>query len=73
MEKNGRCGKTVTIIDNLPKVEVFLKTLTTELKKRCGVGGTYLMDKPNGVIEIQGDKREQIRTLLASQGIKFKG
>jgi len=73
IEKSGRAGKTVTVIDQLPKSEIFLKDLTTKLKKKCGSGGTYLMDKKEGVIEIQGDKRELIREFLAKEGIKSKG
>lgn len=73
IEKQARGGKTVTVIDRLPKNEVFLKDLTTTLKKKCGAGGTYLMDGRDGVIEIQGDKRELIRKLLQSMGITSKG
>src|SRR5690606_30584009 len=73
IEKQGRGGKTVTVIDRLPKNGIFLKELTTELKKKCGSGGTYLMDRKEGVIEIQGDKRELIRAHLASKGIPVKG
>lgn len=73
IEKNGRGGKTVTVIDQLPKNELFLKTLTTQLKKKCGSGGTYLMSGKEGVIEIQGDHRETIRQSLEKQGIKSKG
>jgi len=73
MEKNGRGGKTVTVIDNLPKQEVFLQTLTKELKNRCGTGGTYRMDGKEGIIEIQGDKRAQIKAIFETKGIKFKG
>ena len=73
MEKQGRGGKTVTVIDRLPKQELYLKELTSELKKKCGSGGTYLMDGMDGVIEIQGDKRELIRALLAKKGIPTKG
>jgi translation initiation factor 1 len=73
MEKNGRGGKTVTVIDNLPKLEPFLKDLTKELKQKCGVGGTYLMDKKEGVIEIQGDKRDAIKAIFDKKGYKYKG
>ena len=73
IEKQGRGGKTVTVIDGLPKNEIFLKDLTTQLKKKCGSGGTYLMDGRDGVIEIQGEKRDLIRELLSKQGIKSKG
>lgn len=73
IEKANRGGKTVTVIDGLPKSELFLKELTTKLKKKCGSGGTYLMDGRDGVIEIQGDKRELIRAAFAKENIKFKG
>lgn len=73
IEKQGRGGKTVTVIDHLPKSEIFLKELTTKLKKKCGSGGTYLMNGNEGVIEIQGDKRDLIRELLAKEGITAKG
>ncbi len=73
IEKQGRGGKTVTVIDKLPKNEIFLKDLTTLLKKKCGSGGTYLTDGKDGVIEIQGDKREIVRTVLAKENIPSKG
>jgi translation initiation factor 1 len=73
IEKSGRGGKTVTVIDELPKNELFLKDWTTRLKKKCGSGGTYLMEGKEGAIEIQGDKRELIRAALTSAGIRFKG
>ena len=72
IEKNGRGGKTVTVIDRLPKNELFLKELTTLLKKKCGTGGTYLTSGKDGVIEIQGDHREAIRALLKKEGINSK-
>jgi translation initiation factor 1 len=73
IEKQGRGGKTVTVIDQLPKQEIFLRDLCTELKKKCGSGGTYITSGKEGVIEIQGDKREVIRATLLKKGIKCKG
>jgi translation initiation factor 1 len=73
IEKQGRGGKTVTVIDRLPKNEPFLKNLTTLLKKKCGAGGTYLTSGKDGVIEIQGDKRDLVRAALEKEGIKSKG
>src|SRR3954465_6576507 len=70
IEKQGRGGKTVTVIDRLPKNELFLKQLTTSLKKQCGSGGTYRMEGRDGVIEIQGDKRELVRSALEKAGIQ---
>ena len=73
IEKQGRGGKTVTVIDRLPKNEIFLKDLTTKLKKKCGSGGTYLMDGKDGIIEIQGDQRELVRGVLTKEKISSKG
>jgi translation initiation factor 1 len=73
IEKSGRGGKTVTVIDQLPKNEIFLRDLTKELKTKCGSGGTYITTGKEGVIEIQGDKRDMIRSLLEKKGIKSKG
>lgn len=73
LEKSGRGGKTVTVMDGFPKHETFLKDLTKELKNACGTGGTYKLENSLGVIEIQGDKRVQLKALLEKKGIKFKG
>lgn len=73
LEKNSRGGKTVTVIDGLPKNEIWLKELTKELKVKCGVGGTYLMTGKDGLIEIQGDKRDAIKKIFEQKQIKFKG
>ncbi len=73
IEKNGRGGKIVTVLDQLPKHETFLKELTKEFKIKCGVGGTYQMTPACGVIEVQGDKRDQMKKILTAKGIKFKG
>jgi len=73
IEKQGRGGKTVTVIDRLPKNELFLKELTTKLKKKCGAGGTYSTAGKDGLIEIQGDKRDVIRAVLEKEGIPSKG
>ncbi|MBC7690927.1 MAG: translation initiation factor [Methylotenera sp.] len=81
IEKSGRGGKTVTVIDGLPKQELFLKDLCKKLKNRCGSGGTYLVEVPVrsgvppgcGLVEIQGDHREFIRSYLAEQNIKTRG
>ena len=45
-----------------------LAKLAAELKKKCGCGGAV----KDGVIEIQGDKRDLIKTLLEAKGMKVK-
>ena len=73
LEKSGRGGKTVTVLERLPKNEEWLKAFAKELKAKCGVGGTHLITPDFGVIEIQGDKRDQLKKILESKGIKFRG
>lgn len=73
LEKSGRGGKTVTVLDGFPKNEKYLKELTKELKSKCGTGGTYLLSAASGIIEIQGDKRDALKKILDAKKIRFKG
>ena len=69
IQKKGRGGKTVTVIDGLPRNNAFLKELSQYLKRACGVGGAVF---ETGV-EIQGDMRDRVRGLLVSKGFLVKG
>ena len=69
IEKAGRGGKTVTVVFGLPKNAAFLKQLAGELKRACGTGGTALED----AVELQGDHRPALRSLLASRGWTVRG
>jgi translation initiation factor 1 len=69
VEKRGRGGKTVTIVDGLPRNEAFLKDLCRELKRECGTGGTVI----DSVVELQGDLRERVRESLLKKGFAVKG
>ncbi len=69
MEKKGRGGKTVTVIDGLPRNAAFLKELGQELKRACGTGGTVI----DGGIELHGDLRERVREVLAQKKFTVKG
>jgi translation initiation factor 1 len=69
MEKKGRGGKTVTVVDGLPRNAAFLKDLCQELKRACGTGGAVA----EGTIELQGDLRERIRDVLLKKGYVVKG
>ncbi len=73
LEKNGRGGKTVTVIDRLPNHEKFLLELCKELKSKCGSGGTFKVMSGVGIIEIQGDKRAAIQPIFDKKGIRYKG
>lgn len=63
-ETKGRKGKGVTLISGVPLDQSGLQELSKELKKRCGSGGTV----KDGVIEIQGDHREQLLEEMQKRG-----
>jgi translation initiation factor 1 len=69
IEKKGRGGKTVTVVDGLPRNAAFLKELASELKKHCGTGGS----PGESTVELQGDHREALRALLTRRGWAVKG
>lgn len=69
IEKAGRRGKTVTVVEGLPRNSGFLKALARELKRACATGGKTIDDR----LEIQGDHRERLRELLQAKGWVVKG
>lgn len=69
LEKAGRGGKSVTVVDGLPKNRSFVRALQSELQRACATGGAAR----EGAVELQGDHRERLRTLLAGKGWKTKG
>ena len=69
IEKAGRRGKTVTVVEGLPRNPEFLKDLAKELKRTCGTGGTVAEDR----VELQGDHRDTLRQTLQGKGWKVKG
>jgi translation initiation factor 1 len=72
MEKKGRGGKTVTVVDGLPQNAAFLKELCQELKRACGTGGTAAGGDV-GAVELQGDLRDRVREYLLKKGFVVKG
>jgi translation initiation factor 1 len=69
MEKAGRGGKMVTVVDGLPNNAAFLKDLSQELKRVCGTGGAVL----EGGVQLQGDLRDRVRAVLIDKGFTVKG
>ena len=67
-ETAGRKGAGVTVITGLPLNGADLAALASELKKRCGSGGTAR----DGRIEIQGDHRDLLVTELGQRGYRVK-
>lgn len=67
-QTSGRKGKGVCLITGIDEDDNALTQLAAELKKKCGCGGAV----KNGVIEIQGDKRDLLKSLLEAKGMKVK-
>jgi translation initiation factor 1 len=67
-ETAGRKGKGVTVISGLGLPDSELQALATELKKKCGSGGSV----EGGRIEIQGDHRDRLVEELTKRGWKAK-
>ena len=68
IDRSGRGGKQVTLVQGFIGSEEDLAALGKTLKVKCGVGGTA----KNGEIVIQGDWRERITGLLLEMGYKAK-
>lgn len=69
IERKGRGGKTVTVIDGLPRNGAFLKELCQDLKRAAGCGGAV----QDGAVELQGDVRDRAREILLRRGFTVKG
>ncbi|WAT02686.1 stress response translation initiation inhibitor YciH [Rouxiella chamberiensis] len=67
-QTSGRKGKGVCLITGVDADDATLEKLAAELKKKCGCGGAV----KDGVIEIQGDKRDLLKQLLEVKGYKVK-
>ena len=67
-QTSGRKGKGVCLISGIDLDDAELTKLAAELKKKCGCGGAV----KDGIIEIQGDKRDLIKSLLEAKGMKVK-
>ncbi len=62
-----RGGKGVTVAKNFVGIGLLEKQALAKLmRKACGVGGTV----KDGCIEIQGDKREEMKRILTQAGFK---
>ena len=64
----GRKGAGVTVVTGLSLDPTELRTLAATLKKRCGAGGAV----KDGVIEIQGEHRDTLMTILQQLGYRVK-
>ncbi len=67
-QTSGRKGKGVCLIAGVDLDDAALDKLAAELKKKCGCGGSV----KDGIIEIQGDKRDLLKQLLEAKGMNVK-
>jgi len=63
-QKNGRGGKTVTLVKGLALDAAALAALGKQLRTACGTGGTV----KDGAIEMQGDHCALVMDMLAQLG-----
>lgn len=67
MRREKRGGHEIIVVEGFPTF-VDLKELASELKRRCGTGGTV----KGSAIEIQGDHRDMIAEVLLARGFRSK-
>src|SRR5262245_34820509 len=65
LERQGRGGKVVSVVEDLPGHPERIAEIARTLKTRCGAGGTV----EGRTVEIQGDHRDRIVAALAALGI----
>jgi translation initiation factor 1 len=68
LDRKGRGGKSVTLIEGLPLPEKNGESFLKKLKTRLGTGGAM----KNDVLEIQGDHCNAVLALLQDMGYKPK-
>lgn len=65
MERKGRGGKEVTVVEKLGLKPADLERWCKELKQALGVGGSVDAD----MIVLQGDLRERVAAVLEKKGV----
>jgi translation initiation factor 1 len=68
LDRKGRGGKSVTVIEGLQVVQKQRETLLKQLKSGLGTGGTVR----DTALEIQGDHRDSIVLILEKMGYRPK-
>lgn len=61
LQRKGRGGKTVTVVEGLGLPDAEMKALAKKLKAHCGTGGAV----KNQTLEIQGDQVSKVKDYLA--------
>jgi len=68
LERKGRGGKSVTVIDGLQMRQKEKESLLKQLKTKLGTGGTV----KDTYLEIQGDHRDSLMAELGKMGYTAK-
>ena len=66
MERKGRGGKEVTVVEQLGLKEAALEEWLKSLKQSLGCGGT----REGEALVLQGDHRDRVRSWLEARGVK---
>jgi len=66
MERKGRGGKEVTVIEQLDLPARQLDAWLKDLKDALGCGGAV----ENGTLVLQGDQRKRVPALLTARGVR---
>jgi len=66
MERSGRGGKEVTVIDQLTLDDAGRQSWLKALKESLGCGGTI----EGATLVLQGDHRERLRAILTARGVR---
>ena len=69
MEKQGRAGKTVTVVEGFTREKRLMEEILSELRRALATGGT-LRER---LLILQGDHREKLRGILRGKGFAVKG
>lgn len=68
LDKSGRAGKVVSLVEGFAGPDSELEKLARELKNHCGCGGSA----KDGQVLIQGDVRQKIAAFLEKKGARVK-
>ncbi len=68
IERKGRGGKTVTVVDGILGPPDHLAAVAKKLKAACGTGGTA----KEGTVELQGDHRDRAVAALEAEGYRVR-
>ncbi len=71
IDRKGRKGKSVTVVEGLKVNPMHLADIAKIIKQKLGTGGTA----KQGRIEIQGEHRDKVAAVLRELGVtvKFSG